>query len=87
VYPPIPAGLSRERHVARLSLKSQLCQESLYSTLTVLYCAFDEITTGLTREERARLFGGTAKEFYRFPELGEASSAVRACTSAPLSHE
>ena len=23
VYPPIPAGLSREKHVARLSLKSR----------------------------------------------------------------
>ena len=39
--------------------------DGLYSTLGALFAAFDTITAGLSDGERADLFAGTARRFYR----------------------
>jgi predicted TIM-barrel fold metal-dependent hydrolase len=41
--------------------------DGLYSTFGALYAAFDTITADLGRPERADLFAGTARRFYRIP--------------------
>jgi predicted TIM-barrel fold metal-dependent hydrolase len=39
--------------------------DGLYSTFGGLFTAFDTITEALERSERADLFAGTARRFYR----------------------
>lgn len=41
--------------------------DGLYSTMIELYDAFDRITAAFTNTERAALFAGTARHFYRIP--------------------
>jgi predicted TIM-barrel fold metal-dependent hydrolase len=50
---------------ARCMIASNFPVDGLYSTFGELYGAFDTITSGLTRGERADLFAGTAQRFYR----------------------
>jgi predicted TIM-barrel fold metal-dependent hydrolase len=42
--------------------------DGLYSTFGDLFEAFDKITIGFDRSERADLFAGTAQRFYRVPK-------------------
>ncbi|WSQ06799.1 amidohydrolase family protein [Streptomyces sp. NBC_01231] len=44
--------------------------DSLYSTYTQLYSAFNELTADFSADERARLFSGTATETYRLGSAG-----------------
>lgn len=60
--------------------------DGMYSTVATIYSAFDEITAEFSNEERARMFGRTAKEFYRFPALEELSSAASEDPPTPRSH-
>lgn len=46
--------------------------DGLYSTYGVLFSAFDSITAGFTGQERADMFAGTARRFYRIPVLSSA---------------
>ena len=52
---------------ARCMFASNFPVDGLYSTFGALYAAFDAITAGLDRPERADLFAGTARRFYRIP--------------------
>jgi predicted TIM-barrel fold metal-dependent hydrolase len=52
---------------ARCMIASNFPVDGLYSTFGALYAAFDTITAGLDRHERADLFAGTAQRFYRIP--------------------
>jgi len=52
---------------ARCMIASNFPVDGLYSTFGELYGAFDTITGGLTRSDRADLFAGTARRFYRIP--------------------
>lgn len=58
--------------------------DGLYSTLGELFRVFDTITTGFSHSERADLFAGAARSFYRIQsaalsdiadDLGDASTA------------
>ena len=52
---------------SRCMFASNFPVDGLYSTFGALYAAFDTITAGLRRHERADLFAGTARRFYRIP--------------------
>jgi predicted TIM-barrel fold metal-dependent hydrolase len=52
---------------SRCMLASNFPVDALYSTFGALYAAFDTITAGLAGSERADLFAGTARRFYRIP--------------------
>jgi predicted TIM-barrel fold metal-dependent hydrolase len=54
---------------ARCMIAGNFPVDGLYSTYGALYAAFDTITTGLDRSERADLFADTARRFYRIPNL------------------
>jgi predicted TIM-barrel fold metal-dependent hydrolase len=45
--------------------------DSLYSTVTELYAAFDDLTADLPRAQREALFAGTAAEIYRISRNGQ----------------
>jgi len=51
----------------RCMIASNFPVDGLYSTFGALYAAFDTITAGLGSSERADLFAGTARRFYRIP--------------------
>ena len=53
---------------SRCMFASNFPVDGLYSTFGELFGAFDKITAGLDRSERADLFAGTARQFYRIPE-------------------
>jgi predicted TIM-barrel fold metal-dependent hydrolase len=53
---------------SRCMFASNFPVDGLYSTFRRLFEAFDTITTALTTSERAELFAGTARRFYRIPE-------------------
>jgi predicted TIM-barrel fold metal-dependent hydrolase len=53
---------------SRCMFASNFPVDGLYSTFGELFEAFDKITIGFHRSERADLFGGTARRFYRIPE-------------------
>ena len=50
---------------SRSMFASNFPVDGLYSTLGALFAAFDGITAGLGHGERADLFAGTARRFYR----------------------
>jgi predicted TIM-barrel fold metal-dependent hydrolase len=50
---------------SRCMFASNFPVDGLYSTLGTLFAAFDGITAGLGHGERADLFAGTARRFYR----------------------
>ena len=52
---------------SRCMFASNFPVDGLYSTFGALFEAFDRITVGFTRSERADLFAGTARRFYRLP--------------------
>jgi predicted TIM-barrel fold metal-dependent hydrolase len=43
--------------------------DSLYSSFTTLYTAFDDITAAMTADERRHLFADTARKTYRFGQV------------------
>lgn len=49
----------------RVMFASNFPVDGLYSTMTALYKAFDELTAAFTRSERKLMFAGTARTFYR----------------------
>lgn len=51
--------------VERSMFASNFPVDSLYSDMPTLYAAFDATVADFTREERSRLFSGTATDFYR----------------------
>ncbi|WP_295779706.1 amidohydrolase family protein [uncultured Microbacterium sp.] len=51
----------------RVMFGSNFPVDGLYSSLSALYAAFDEITSRYTRSERAAMFSGTAARTYRIP--------------------
>jgi predicted TIM-barrel fold metal-dependent hydrolase len=53
-------------------LGSNFPVDGLYSTFGEIFDAFDRITAGLDRSERADLFAGTAGRFYRIGRAGVA---------------
>jgi predicted TIM-barrel fold metal-dependent hydrolase len=55
---------------SRCMVASNFPVDGLYSTFGALYAAFDTITAGCDRLERADLFAGTARRFYRIPTEG-----------------
>lgn len=52
----------------RCMVASNFPVDSLYSTYTDVFRAFDQISSGLSHIEWARLFAGTAREFYQIDE-------------------
>jgi predicted TIM-barrel fold metal-dependent hydrolase len=52
---------------SRCMIGSNFPVDGLYSTFGALYAAFDTITAGCDAGERADLFAGTARRFYRIP--------------------
>lgn len=54
---------------ARCMFASNFPVDGMYSSLAELYAAFDEITRDFTHAERADLFGGSARSFYRMDGL------------------
>ena len=58
---------------ARCMFASNFPVDGLYSTFGALYEAFDGLTAGLHRTERADLFAGTARRFYRLPDTAPPS--------------
>ena len=55
---------------SRCMIASKFPVDGLYSTFGALYAAFDTITAGCDPSERADLFAGTARRFYRIPSEG-----------------
>jgi predicted TIM-barrel fold metal-dependent hydrolase len=55
---------------SRCMFASNFPVDGLYSTFGSLFVAFDRITIGFRRSERADLFAGTARRFYRIPNKG-----------------
>jgi predicted TIM-barrel fold metal-dependent hydrolase len=53
---------------SRCMFASNFPVDGLYSTFGDLFEAFDKITIGFDRSERADLFAGTAQRFYRVPK-------------------
>jgi predicted TIM-barrel fold metal-dependent hydrolase len=53
---------------SRCMFASNFPVDGLYSTFGTLFEAFDKITTGFDRRERADLFAGAARRFYRTPQ-------------------
>jgi predicted TIM-barrel fold metal-dependent hydrolase len=75
---------------SRCMFASNFPVDGLYSTLGELFRVFDTITTGFSHSERADLFAGAARSFYRIQsaalsdiadDLGDASTAPRAARS------
>jgi predicted TIM-barrel fold metal-dependent hydrolase len=54
---------------ARCMFASNFPVDGMYSTLAELFAAFDAVTGDFSRAERASLFGGTARDFYRIDQL------------------
>jgi predicted TIM-barrel fold metal-dependent hydrolase len=54
---------------SRCMFASNFPVDGLYSSFGELFEAFDKITTGFDRSERADLFAGTARRFYRLPNI------------------
>lgn len=52
---------------SRCMFASNFPVDGLYSTLGTLFAAFDAISAGFSPDERADLFAGTARRFYRIP--------------------
>jgi predicted TIM-barrel fold metal-dependent hydrolase len=52
---------------ARCMFASNFPVDGMYSSLADLYAAFDAATSDFTHAERADLFGGSARRFYRIP--------------------
>lgn len=67
----------------RCMFASNFPVDSLYSTYTDVFRAFDQITTGFSAAERARLFADTAREFYRIPIPDPRPGSSRHSTSPP----
>ncbi len=53
---------------SRCMFASNFPVDGLYSTFGALFAAFDALTAGFDRAERAELFAGTARRFYRMAE-------------------
>lgn len=51
--------------------------DSLYSSFTELYTAFDEITAAMTADERRQLFADTARKTYDIPPTVSPEGSVR----------
>lgn len=60
----------------RVMFASNFPVDGLYSTMTDLYVAFDELTSSFDRSEREAMFAGTAQSFYRLPPFVAAGSSV-----------
>ncbi|WP_116952582.1 amidohydrolase family protein [Jiangella endophytica] len=58
--------------VDRAMFASNFPVDSLYSTYTELYAAFETITSGFTTGERTALFAGTARRVYRIEDAAPA---------------
>jgi predicted TIM-barrel fold metal-dependent hydrolase len=52
---------------SRCMFASNFPVDGLYSTFGTLFAAFDAITAAFDERERAHLFAGTARRFYRMP--------------------
>ncbi len=60
---------------SRCMFASNFPVDGLYSTLGELFRAFDTITTGFSHGERADLFAGTARKFYRIESAAVGNAA------------
>jgi predicted TIM-barrel fold metal-dependent hydrolase len=68
---------------SRCMFASNFPVDGLYSSFRRLFEAFDELTAELGRTERADLFAGTARRFYRIPTEGEPCQSSSPPSSTP----